>query len=788
MARKTKKIRGKTGKSVAQAKFYDNVSSIEKFIETSKLKYLNKFFLIEKISPTSKLFFYFGLIGSILIILSLFIPDMWIACWIHVFILIILLGFIFAKPDTRYNFVLVLGAFTFLMFIPSIYRYEMVSATLDVNNSRTYTILDATTGSRFDVDVINYEAKLKPKIKDEYTIHDLRASIVVISRSYDECHMYFEGYVDNPYDLDYETRSDLASYYNTVTNPTYKGEICQDWILDWESILEPYLKKGYSKANVRNIIIDGTSSFSDIKGYYINLDEKHERILEYYNYLLYRYGDEIGKLTETEVDYNQEWRDNVTSDADDNMKIFDITGFMDSVNGLSENPFDNIDGYISNFMDVLNWIVFLAILAYSGAAVASGIQLNIGDAAKKLAQIGLAIAVMTLIYSLYDAGEISVTTVWDTIGNAWTDLMSSLGLGMLDSTTGEVIITANSTIDGIYRIIPIVFSFTCFGLAYGLRKTDLKSVIFAKTVSDDNVVEIKISSFSISTGVILSAMIVYVVGYFLVTADPTVVIDPTITIIFYIGAVVVLLLIGNKFLIVSKEKDVKSFIWRTAKWTVFGLMGLFLWFGVFQPAMFQLNFTDSPNTLLVLSQGKSIFETDFLQQLFLVATPETLIFQILFLGIGNRIYFYLKKTRISKDTIKKMKQERWALAIKFKSIKINPNSSSNKNMRNIAKAVVLKQKIEELGQLLEEKKVEKVPISFFIFSTVISSLIGSFFFSWYHSFRRGMSFAQWWQNPMYGLTYFGAGFFLCLIAFFSWPSSILVHAFNNIIAIFMMGG
>lgn len=772
-------------KKIGQAKIFSQVSEIERFVETSKLKYLNKMFRIENISSTSKIFFYLGLIGVVLITISLIVPSFWISCWIYVFVLIVLSGFIFAKPGTKFNPVLVIGIFVFLMFVPSVYRESMLSTTLDASNPRTYNVLDASSGSRFDVEIMQIEAQLEPKIKNGYTLHDLRANIIISRATYDDCHKYFTGYVNNPYDLEFDTRNKLARYYNLVVNPTYEGEVAQDWVLDWESYLVSYLKSSSDKAHVRNMIIDG-DNYADVKKYYMSLDNKHDRALGYYCTLLYQYRAEIGGLTEPEIDNNQDFRTNVTEDATE-YETFDISGFMDSLNKLTGNPLEDLSSYVSNFMDVMNWILFLAILSYGGSVVVDGIKLDLGAAAKKLAQIGLAIAVMVFIYSMFQAVDIEVRTVFDTVGNAWSNLMSSLGFGMMDAS-GNTIITANSTVDGIYRIIPIILSFMCFGMAYGFRKTDLKSVIFAKSITDDDMIEVETTKFSISTGIILLAMGMYLVGYFLITAEPTVVVNPFITIVFYIFAIVVLLLMGNKFLITSKEKDVKSFAWRTVKWTIFGLMGLFMWFGVFQPAMVQLNLTDSLNSLMILSQGENIFETNFMEQLFLVAAPETLIFQIFFIGIGNRIYFYFRKTRLTKDTLKMMKQEMWSLAVQFKSIQIDPNSSSTENVKKIAKAVVLKQKIEDIGLKIEEKIVTRVPLGFFVMSTIISACAGSFFFSWYHSFRRGIDFITWWQNPVLGLTYFGAGFFLCLIAFFSFPASILVHAFNNIIAIFMMGG
>lgn len=772
-----------------QAIFFNGLLKVEKFMETSKLKHLNKLFLIENISPVSKLFFYFGLIGVILIIISLFFPILWVLCWVYVLIFVVLLGFIFAKPGTKYNPILVLSVFIFLMFIPSIYRETMVSATLDVNNPRTYKMLemlDASTYSRFDIEILQIEAQLEPKIKyPEFTLHDLRANMIISRASYDDCHKYFIGYIDHPFDVEYDTRAKLARLYNLIFQSVkYEHEVAQDWVLDWETILSLHLKTSSDKARVRNMIIDG-GSYEDVEKYYDNLDEKHERVLGYYCNLLYQYRVEIGGLTEPEIKDNQNNRNNASNDATE-YETFDISGFMDSVNKLTENPLEDLTGYVSNFIDVLNWIVFLAIIAYGGSAVVDGIKLDLGKIAKKLAQIGLAIAIMTFIYSIFQAIDIEVKTVWDTVGSAWENLMGNIGFSMMDAS-GNTIVTANSTIDGIYKIIPIVLSFACFGMAYGFRKTDLKSVLFSKDILKENTITIERSKISIPIVIIMVAMIVYVVGYFLVTADPQLIVDPIITAIFYVSALMVLMLIGSKVLILNTDKDVKSFISNTIKWTVFGLAGLFFWFQVFQPFMFELNLIDTESGILTLSQDTSILESDVLEQLFLIATPETLIFQILFVGVGNRVYFYFKKTRILKAEEKALRQKRWNLAVKYKDIKIT-KSVSKDNLRKIAKAVVLKQKIDELGETIETKKISKIPYRYFILPTILSGLIGSFFFSWYHSFRRGIGFALWWYNPMLGLVYFGAGFFLCLVAYFSFPAAILVHFFNNILAIALAGG
>ena len=136
--------------------------------------------------------------------------------------------------------------------------------------------------------------------------------------------------------------------------------------------------------------------------------------------------------------------------------------------------------------------------------------------------------------------------------------------------------------------------------------------------------------------------------------------------------------------------------------------------------------------------------------------------------------------------MKRLRAKRWELAIQSKNISLN-NSLSKENMKNMVKLAAIKQKYDVLTIEYEKKKISKLPVSYFVMSTLISALVGSFFFSWYHSFRRGIDFVTWWQSPMLGMVYFGAGFFLCLISFICFPAAILVHALNNLIAIWMGG-
>ncbi len=587
--------------------FSSGISELEMFLETSKLKYINKALKLEKYSSISKLFFYLALPGLILLIISFFISGAWILCWIYALVIIIFMSFIFTKPNKKFNFLIIIGIFAVLAFIPSNYGQSALNIL---------------------------------------------------------------------------------------------------------SFTDPTIGPGGGSA--------------------------------------------------------------------------DISGFVDALAKLTENPLADLSLYIKNFIDVVNWIVFIFIIAYGVSAVGDAISFQWEKIAQKAAFIALAIVIMTLIYSLFNLADVSIRTVWDTVGSAWTDMLRKVGLSSLDQE-GNIVVNVKSVVNGFFSWIPLIIPLSLFGFAFAFRKSDLKSVLFTRNILEEDTIAVEPSKFSIPIAVVLFIMGIYVIGYFLITAEPTITINPLITLIFYLFSIVTLFLIGFKVLILNKEFTLKSFTIDTLKWTILGLFGLFLWFQVFQPVAYQLDLIDTPTTLITLSQGTSVFENDILKQLFLIATPETLIFQIFPIGLGNRIYFFFRRTRIWKEEEKRLKLNRWKIAEQYRNIKINPDSVSRENLRKIVKLTVLKQKYDEITETIEKNKVQRVPYRFFIIPTIIFGLLGSFFFSWYHSFRRGIGFVLWWQNPMLGMVYFGAGFFLCLIAFFNILAAILVHAFNNVIALMLMG-
>jgi branched-subunit amino acid transport protein len=272
-------------------------------------------------------------------------------------------------------------------------------------------------------------------------------------------------------------------------------------------------------------------------------------------------------------------------------------------------------------------------------------------------------------------------------------------------------------------------------------------------------------------------------------SDAAVAISRPVILIFTIVSIAFLILIGTGFFILNKKESLPETAVRFLKWSGIGIIGLYMWFQIFQPAMAQLGLMNETNSLLVMGQG-GIFDSNILQQFFLVAMPETIIFQVAFIGLGNRIYFYFNKTRLREKREKEIKKQMNELEIRLNAVDqvLTKDPDSRENIERMARYISLRQKYDKLREEIESGKVTKLPRSYFILPTVISAIIGSFIFSTYHSFRRGMSFLLWWQLPTFGLTYFGAGFLLCFIAFFSYPAAIFVHAFNNSLAILMAGG
>jgi len=159
------------------------------------------------------------------------------------------------------------------------------------------------------------------------------------------------------------------------------------------------------------------------------------------------------------------------------------------------------------------------------------------------------------------------------------------------------------------------------------------------------------------------------------------------------------------------------------------------------------------------------------------------------------LYYRLRRGRALARRELELDEEEAVLKARHSDLdaKFNPDDRSEANLHRMAHLVALKIKIDNLRDLRAEGKAgELLPRSFFIFPVVLFSFLGSFLFSYFHAFRRFGSglevFIFWWQNPVYGMTYFGAGLILSFISFFCPISSILIHVLNNWIALLLLGG
>lgn len=468
-------------------------------------------------------------------------------------------------------------------------------------------------------------------------------------------------------------------------------------------------------------------------------------------------------------------------------------GFTDAVGRLADNPLSNVTEYAINFVHVLNWIVFIGMIGVGGSTIGDFLSGDWGKIAQKAAMIALAIGIMTFVYSMMNAIlETTTPAVWDTVGGAWNDLLKGIGLAQLDSTGNPTnVLTGRSIGLGLTSWVPILFPFFLVGAAVGMRNIDFKSIMFIRYVqNDESTLKVEESKHMNAPNILLAifggVMIMYLFGYVLLNGEGRVVISPIVTLGFYIGTFFVLFLIFLKFLIVNTFHSFGAFLKNLILWTLFGLMILYIWFQVLQPVFYQMNLIDSPNAILVFSQTGSVFENNALEQLFIIATPETMVFQILFVGLGNRIYYYIRKGTLIKRERQDLIARRKELEERKNDIKIT-QTMSDTNLRRIILHTALKQKIDKIDQKLGTLETQTVPIKYFILPTILFGMLGSFFFSSYHTIRRGINIWYWWRHPFFGMVYWGAGMVLSLVAFFCWPASILVHAFNNIIAI-LLGG
>lgn len=539
-------------------------------------------------------------------------------------------------------------------------------------------------------------------------------------------------------------------------------------IVELEELLEPYLLEGKTMVEVRQAIeTDETFGYVEFFGIqWTTSDDPFHGYLEEYIYCVRK-------------PYNSNM-----------FQKPDFSALLESITNMPEftDPIEfaeNLNQLVLNLMNIINWVVFFFIIGLGGSTLGDFFTGQFGNIAKKVGIIALTITVMVFIYSVFLSAGVEVLTIFDTLGESIEDLLKLVGLAQLD-VTGNTIANTKTVVNGVFSWIPFIVVIISIVLAVYFRKKDFNSILFAKYVLEDDTIEVKRSKFSPLILVIIVITIIYVVGYNLLNADPIVNINPIITLTFYVSAMVILMLLGMRVLILNKSQKAWDLIKKTVKWTFFGIVGLYLYFGMFQPYMFSLGLIDYESGLLALSQGfdAEVLNSPFISQFFLVAMPETLIFQIAVMGVANRVYFRLRRGKLLAKEEDRLEKKKTKLANQLKEIPID-RSITKKNLRNLAKRASIQKKVEDIdGKLYGTQKI-KLPMSYFILPSLICALAGSFFFSDYHRFRRGISLQYWWQNPTLGLNYMGAGFFLSLISFFSWIAGVLVHWLNNCIALLM---
>lgn len=463
--------------------------------------------------------------------------------------------------------------------------------------------------------------------------------------------------------------------------------------------------------------------------------------------------------------------------------------FTDSIGSLNKNPLEDARGFALNFIDAMNWIVFIAAIAIGGSTIGDFMTGNWGDIAKKAAQIAAAIAVMTFVYGMMElAIDDQVRTVWDTVGAAWGDLLEGIGLAQLDAG-GNTTLNARTVGNGIGRWIPISFPFVYLAFGYYMRDKDIKTIMTVRKVSSSKKIEVdtrrleNISMYMLVAGIVL---IVVYVGYFLTTSEQSITMNPFIILAFFTSSLfVIILLMFNLIIVIRMDSPTKE-IWRIIKYTVAGMLMLYFWFQIAQFGFYSMNWIDSPNAQMTFSQAGDFLDNKIVEQLFMVATPETLIFQIAFVGIGNSIYYRLRRNTMKQSEATKLKGRVAEIKAEIKSINI-ARTTSKTNIRRLARYLSLHRELTKLRDRLDKPDIERVSYRYFIIPTIISAVIGSFVFSLWHSFRRGVSFWIWWQNPMFGMVYWGAGMILSAIAFFCPFAAILVHFLNNFVTLIMAG-
>ena len=662
-----------------------------RFASNTSINKVSKKLKIDGWHPVAQVFFYLGLIGSILVLLSFFNLIPWYYLWIYVVVWVLSLGFIFAKSGQRYRITYVFGAFVIMSFF-----------TLGMSRNVTMMLSMTPEGQEFQ-DQMFLDIKGADDFVASFLTDDEIANLTVTSYS------------------------ELLALSDVNVNPTF------------------------------------IESYSRVKR------SAHSTQTSYERAVIIAFRARIHAESES---------------IERPRGAFDFTHLWDDIQELNQDPFVDFENYMFTFMDVFNWIVFLIMVGYVGAIVGNVFTLQFDKAAQRAGIIALTVAVMSMIYGIFTIADVPMRTLWDTIGVAFENFMRSVGLMQLD-TSAEYSLTPITVHDGLMRQFPILLVAVSFGLSLSLRKSAFQTVMFVKELEDDGMIEVK-REWTITPGVVtmLIISVAGLSGYFLIISTGE---EPIIQLMFYIGMVVILLLIGTGDLIVNEEVSVFTNVKRIITWTIYGLMLVYLWFLVFQPVAFEMGWISYESSLITLSQDNRILTSNAFEQFFTVAAPETLIFQVAFIGVAKRLYFQFSKNREIEKEHERLRERKKELREDRKKLRgLNMDGDPKDVLAQVVKYIHISQEIDRISLELKEKT--RIKFAKTLIPGLVGAIIGSVLFSTYHSFRMGITVLDWWQNPLYGMTFFGAGMILSFVAMFSYPAAILVHFINNMMALFLAGG
>lgn len=499
------------------------------------------------------------------------------------------------------------------------------------------------------------------------------------------------------------------------------------------------------------------------------------------------------------------------STEDANVPVDDLIPlFTDSkswINPTADIP-TNIKTIVEDMIYVGNWIYIAGVLIYAGAIIGDLWTMDFGEAVKRAIYILFSILILTAIVSAFQIAGYKVINPADSLGQTITDLWNWISGGTATSldvsaessegwspysfmlSTNNTF-TARSVVNGIFSIMPLIVPSVSLGLAIFFRKRDLGTILFAKNIRNTAIIKIhKVKRGSIMPFLFMGIFATYYIGYMLINSS-ALQNDLALNLSFLIGSLVVFIALAQRWLIINQSFSLWNIIKNIFIWSIAGLSILFLYFQIVQPMTYYMGWRDTPNDMYMMSQNGSILESDTFKQMFLVAAPETLLFQVFWIGAFNRVYFHLKnrKGKLAKRfrTESQVEMARLDAEKQRLFLKALSTNTQKRRINYSVELVLINEEKERLQKEIGEGVVAEVPVSFFILPNIIWWLIPSFVFSYYHSFRRGFNLQQWFQSSK-GVAFWGAGILLCFIAFFSLYASILVHFLNNMINIIWSGG